>query len=679
MWAADVALKLHRAAPHRPGDTMEVCLEFSSLMFRVAQVLPCHNVAGLGEDQQAVLGEYIKVANSVVDGAVRLPAERLTLPVVDLLRTLAQGSDAETAETSFVPGHGVSHALRLNAHLYGGSYAHKLRVQTGLARAELAYMVYLSGVKRLRRLDMPEFYTMLDDGLEHLAWSMAMWVPVLLFDGARLRIGVDIACCGPDASAPGAMAMRSVLPVSGETCLDQERTHRAAQLLLAMCEEGAANYTTDASDNRGVCEHSAALRARVRSVLTAAASGARVPGKAMRAALDAIAHDVELSVASPGSKSALMYRAAFAHPCFLIGKGPRVCLWEACLTLVHERAKSSGRLLSAQAALSAVLGSVVAGLMEGSIGRIRVDPDSGVARLIEDMQREWPPASTRGARLGSVRTEAKPRGKAIGLTAALRNMLAVDSASGWSTAPRAEPKSGRVSLERFRAALTMRSIVHTLSAASSSLTGASSPAADALPTEGVVGLKRLYLAALHADPASGSVLHSLSTATSPFCDSSVARGHCALAIPASSTEMVWREVSGGALTVCGMLFPFTRHALHASLDEDWRPLCESGATPHRQPSTKGVMLPVTAANLVGVRAKKVVREMAMHVQSSVSEHEGPLVAARSAQALDAFARAAFSHPVSALWEVLVSHVVPRPVDGSVGRKRPTPGDPEAAR
>jgi hypothetical protein len=676
MWAADVALKLHRAAPHRPGDTMEACLEFSSLMFRIAQVLPCHNVAGLGEDQQAVLGEYIKVANSVVDGAVRLPAERLTLPVVDLLRTLAQGSDVETTETSFVPGHGVPHALRLNAHLYGGSYAHKLRVQTGMARAELAYMVYLSGAKRLRRLDMPEFYTMLDDGLDHIAWSMAMWVPALLLDGARLRVGVDIACCGPDAAAPGAMAIQSVLPVSGETCLDQERTHRAAQLLLAMCEEGAENYTTDASDKQGVCEHSAALRARVSSALTSAASETRVPGRAMRAALDAIAHDVELAVASPGSKSALMYRAAFAHPCFLTGTGPRVCLWEACLALIRERAKSAGRLLSAQAALCAVLGSAVAGLIKGSIALIRVDPDSGVARLIEDMQHEWPSAASRGARLGSVRTEAKPRGKAVGLTAALCNMLSVEAGNGWNAAMRAEPKSGRVSLERFRAALTMRSIVHTLLVASSP--GASIAVADAFPTEGIVGLKRLYLAALHADPAGAPRLHTAG-ATSPFCDPSVAHGHCGLAIPAASTEMVWREVSGGALAVCGMLFPFTRHALHASLDEDWRPLCEPDATSHRQSSTKGVMLPVTAVNLVGVRAKKLVREMAIHVQSSVSEHEGPLVAARSAQALDAFARAAFSHPVGALWEVLVSHVVPRPADGRVGHKRRAPDDSEAAR
>lgn len=657
---------------------MEACLEFSSLMFRVAQVLPCHDVAGLGEDQQAVLGKYIKVANSVADGAVRMPAERLTLPIVDLLRTLAQGSDEETNETTFVPGHGVPHALRLNAHLYGGSYAHKLRMQTGLARAELAYMVYLSGVKRLRRLDMPEFYTMLDEGLENVAWSMAMWVPALLFDGARLRIGVDIACCVPDAPRSGATAMQNVLPVSGETSLDQERTHRAAQLLLAMCEDGAAHYKANASDEKDVREHATVLRNRVQSALKEATSGARVPGKAMRAAMDGIAHDVELAVASPGSTIALMYRVAFAHPCLFVGDGPRVCLWEACLTLVQERAKSSGHLLSSHAALCVVLGCVVAGLMTGSTGRIRVDPDSGVARLIGDMQREWPSTGSCGARLGPVRTETKPRGKAVGLTAALRSALEADSSDGCRIAPKAEPKSGRVSLERFRAALTMRSIVHTLSAASQTRTGATTSTMDPLPTEGVVGLKRLYLAALHADPAHTPVPHT-ANATSPFCDKGVARGHCALAIPASSTEMVWREVSGGSLTVSGMLFPFTRHALHTSLNEDWRPLCESSATSTRQPSTRGVMLPAAAANLVGVRAKKLVREMAIHVQSSVSEHEGPLVVSRSAQALDAFARAAFSHPVSALWEVLVSHVVPRPVEGGVGRKRSLPEDPGAAR
>jgi hypothetical protein len=680
MWAADVALKLHRAAPHRPGDAMDACLEFSSLMLRIAQVLPCHEVAGLGEDQRGVLSEYIKVSNRVVEGAVRYPAERLTLPIVELVRALAQGSDAETAETGFVPGHGVPNALRLNAHFYGGSYAHKLHMQTGLARAELAYMVYLSGAKRLRRLDMPEFHDMLDNGLETVAWSMAMWVPALLFDGARLHIGVEIARC--KAPRTGALANRNVLPRSGETCLDQERTHKAAQLLLAMCEEGAANYNTDAPGKQAMEDHCSSLRGRVDSALLAATSGARVPGKAMRAIVDAIAHDIELAVAQPCSHGALVYRAAFAHPCLLIessladaiGLESRagaeqgaaeqcVCLWEACRALVHERAGSSGQLLSVQAALSAVLGCVVAGLVDASLGRIRVDPSSGVARLIGDMQRKWPRAVPQGARLSPTRTEAKPRGKAVGLTAALRNMISVDPEQ--QHALRAEPKSSNVSLERLRAALTMRSIVHSLSSAGSG------GAADPLPTEGVVGLKRLYLAALHADPGTYGAYGCGQLgpgATSPFCDASVTRGHCALAIPASSTEMVWREVSGGALTVCGMLFPFTRHALHASLNEDWSPLCNGAAA-----STKGVMLPVVAVNLVGWRAKKGVREMAMHVQSSVSDHEGPIVAVRSAEALDAFARAAFSHPVSALWEVLVSHVASRPAERLAGCKRAAPG------
>lgn len=626
-----------------------------------------------------MLSEYIKVANCVVDGAMRAPAERLTVSVVELLRTLAHGSQAETTEAGFVPGHGVSRDLRLNTHLYGGARAHKLHVQTGLARAELAYMVYLGGAKRLRKLDMPEFYDMLDAGLEFVAWSMAMWVPALLFDGARLRVGVDIACCGPGALASDALAGGNALPSSGETCRDQERTHRAAQLLLAMCEEGAANYVghgTHGAQKQALQAYSAALKTRVVSALLDATSGTRVPGKAMRAIVDAVAHDVELAVATPESTGALVYRAAFAHPCLLVRDGRRVCLWAACCELVQQRAASSGQLLSVQASLSAVLGCAVAGLMGASvrIGGICVDPASGVARRIEDFQREWPTAPSQSGK--SIRTQAKSRGKAVGLTAALRNIMG----GSLDTQPvlRAEPRSSRVSLERFRAALTMRSVAHALAAGSvgaPSNGGSTGPAADPLPTEGIVGLKRLYLSALHAEPACGKPCGSRGAA-SPFCEASPAKGHCALAIPASSTEMVWREVSGGALAVCGMLFPFTRHAVHASLNEDWRPLCAvvDGAA-ECPASTKGVMLPVTAANLVGVRAKDAVREMAIHVESSVSEQQGPLVATRSAQALDAFARTAFSHPVGALWEVLVSHVAPRPTEVPAGRKRPAPQRP----
>ena len=138
----------------------------------------------------------------------------------------------------FLPGDYRTHRF--------GHYDNVKGFVDGLARAELSYEVNLEGFRRLQQLDSDQFYEMIDNALPRITMNNVMWAVVAMFDGLRLRRGLEVAApvgvlVGGQRAPFGLDSTASTLLSDGETSVDRERVGRAAQFLLASAYCGVRN------------------------------------------------------------------------------------------------------------------------------------------------------------------------------------------------------------------------------------------------------------------------------------------------------------------------------------------------------------------------------------------------------------------------------------------------------
>ena len=84
--------------PRKPGGARHG-YRFGSLMLNVASLLPNSEVTGLGDGQQAVVHGAFDAMMPIARAALLQPLSRLTPGMVDLLRSLAKGTEERNAES----------------------------------------------------------------------------------------------------------------------------------------------------------------------------------------------------------------------------------------------------------------------------------------------------------------------------------------------------------------------------------------------------------------------------------------------------------------------------------------------------------------------------------------------------------------------------------------------------
>jgi hypothetical protein len=609
-FVASACFKLYTAVPPRvPADAHDALLQFSVLMLQIASLLPNQHARGLGESQQRIVQCAIDAMIALTRLALCDPLTRLMPGFVDLLRALARGTEARAAASprSVCVPRFVEHCANDFAN--------------GFAKAEAFYESLYSGYKRLGKLACAEFWILLDRNLPRLTSAMVRSAIPLLFDGPRLRRGLEVAAaCGAMPEKCVSFGINTAAPVflaDGETVVDRERVGRAVQFLLASALQG---MEANPPDDPAVRREAEALRRRIHDELHAcrinAESRVASPGRALRILLDAVADVAEAATASSAALQIFQY--AFAFPCLLPQNlqplrgydGGLLSVWDACHHLLKVHAQHRCELLPFHALLSAVFGGVVGNLLSRSIdGPFCLFCHSPVARRIRDLQDAWP-SSTKSPDPpdARIRRPDGPRGRMICANYAVCDAIA-------RPVLRAEPAWTAAADARFDAALAMLVATTALSCR---------------PSDGAIPLRRLYFSSLN------------------------------MRLSAGEYEFAWRDVLGRPLLCSGPLHAFSQRGFFDSLALDWssRPEVlravaarERGVVQRAQ----AVMLPSEAVALVLRRAQRHVADATTRVDNLVRTVDGPPFVSRVADALSAFANAAYSQCMSAhTWEAMVT-------------------------
>jgi len=673
--AAGIVLKLSRALPRHAGPHLEIFVQFQSLVLRIASLLPSHSVDGLGDTQVTLLKQTLDAMLPLARQAVVAPLAHMTVSMHGLLRELAAGSDACQREWAANPA-SVGSLPSKTGKFTAGLVDRDLL--SSIAKAELSYETLLSGVRYLATMDRSQFVSCVDSGLWAITGSILFWAPALLFDGLRLRRGLELASgcgvCLPGQRAPfGLDGPAAQLLSDGETTTDRERVGRAAQFFIAASSIGWKAYGDASFANESV-----ALRQRVADLLTECRNDheqrSPMPGKSLRIILDAFATAAEHATFDVAPLR--MFQLAFGFPCLLpsrlyllkgYDKG-LLSVWDACNHLVLLHAQQHQVVLSIHGALCAVLGGVVNSLMtEKKTGPFYVAHHE-VANTIHEMQQEWPPSRLAPSPVRNVYQRpafrAEQRGKMVSATAAVCEAIQTN-------VYKADPKPSALMRARFEAAFSMLSVADALRSGVGSH--------DSKPTDGIVGLKRLYFVALHHEPwlpEGREVEHNGNPCweISPLSDGQPGIIPCAIAH--SNIEVAWREVVGGACLATGPLFAFTQKGLSDSLLEDWKPLAAvhrsllaRAANSNERPGP--AMLPSIAMMNAASRASTHVAETVGNVDNRVKTVGGPAYVTRVLELLNAWALSVYPHSeYNPLWESAIMHFCPM---GSASKKRPREG------
>jgi len=677
-FVADSLIKLQNALPRLPGETLEPFVEFQSLMLGIASLLDNRGVGGLGDRQQLAVQRAAHAMLPIARAALVQPLARLTPGVLDLLRSLAKGTARRDAE--YAHAHALRAAGRSAEGLFSPStvqthryvnYADVANLVGGLTSAEHFYETCYAGYQRLERLLSAEYWPVVDHNLPRLTSSMVAWAVPLLFDGLRLRRGLEVAApCGTleaGQRAPfGLQSMAVVLLSDGETSVDRERVGRAAQFLIAAAEEGlAANPPGEPScAEETVRRLQARLQEDLETCRKEVETRCLVPGKSMRLILDRV---VALSEDwSPANR--MFFQYALAYPC-LVPKNLRhlhgydgglLSVWDACNHLLKLHAQEHAEVLPFHALLCAVLGGVVGGLVSETVtGPFCVHPDTEVFRKITAINDSWPSCAKKcdAMQRGTGKRPASgSRGKQVGATAAICDTIERKIL---------KPEQQRTPAvdARFDGALTM----HVITTGMAQLPGVF----DSRPSDGIVPLKRLYFAALHRQPGTPA----------PVDTSALVDPLAGTAQP-DSIEMAWREIAGGALLSTGPLFCFSRQGFHDSLQEDWKPrpavarALEAREQPAASERAPPVMLPSEAMQLMACRAQRRAADVAAQVDNVVKSVAGPPFVTRVVDMLNAWSNMVYAGAdYNPLWEVSIAHFG-CPTNGNKRARPVSPGHHE---
>ena len=681
-FVSDSLLKVQGAIPRKPGDSLSEFVEYSSLMLNIASLLSNQNAQGLGRHQQLVVHTAIQQMLPVARAALVQPLSRLTPGLIDLLRSLAKGTRERDAEIGLLRHPRGTHRCAEGRFSPGTVRTHRYvdyrDVETlvdGLTSAELFYETCYAGFQRLQKLVSTEYWVLVDRTLPCTTRSLVAWAIPLLFDGLRLRRGLEVAApCGvlaEDQRAPFGLENTAVyLLGNGETSVDRERVGRAVQFLLASAWQGLQeNNPFRKTTGGGTVEHPLDTVEDLMKAIKEGLDECRqtveirclAPGRSMRILLDHIASHAENIRYSHGSF--MFFQYAFAYPCLVPSNlrslqgydGGLLSVWDACDHLLRLHAQEHHEVLPLHALLCAVLGGVVGNLMSDTItGPFCVYTGSKVMSKINQLDASWPPCSSKELGVGAEgvcgkRSDRAARGKQISATSAVCDTIErklLKPAQQLTPAVEA----------RFDAALTM----HVIASGLAQLPGVF----DSRPSDGFVPLKRLYFAALHLQPGTPTgrfVEYNGNAAweTSPFTDGVPAWP--AGTMPVNTIEMPWREVVGGALLSTGPLFCFSRQGFVDSLYADWKPLpAVARALEARERGSaekaQSVMSPSEAMQLMTRRSQRHVADVVSSIDNLVKSVDGPPFVSRVVESLNAWSNTVYAMSnYTPLWEVSIAH------------------------
>ena len=645
LFAADLTVKLCRAIPIFPGESLPRYHKFESLVLRTAALLPSMDVQGLSEQQYTMIHDVIK--SVCVHAKITIEQGRTPPAMYDLLRSLASDSKQREEERQFVSRR-VLQPHRFHSHRYAPSEVLD-RFGDALAQAELAHSVQIEGLKKLKNLNnntlLKEY---LGKALHTVSHSVLLWALPVLFDGLRLRCGLRLAAAlqqgGPRPPSEKQVAVFS----GGETIYDRIRVGGAAQFLLAAMRSGIKDYFGTEAEQTFEWEAVGDLEMRLQAGLVKCRRDSEragmVPGKSMRIIIDEVAKFADRIDRDENALLAL--KLGLATPCLYPSSdlqtlegydGGALSVWDACKYLLDLNVSIRGRVDAPVTLMCSVLAGAV-GHIVGVEGPFRV-----ADRLVADahrIQASWPASDEPTARATGKRLRTASNGKFVSANASVCDAILRRSFK----APRDRTA---LSEARFSAALTMRVISTALACD-----------ADTHPSEGITPLKKLYLVALAGEPG----LPVRIDGTTPFVETNMRRSPHT---PASDAiETPWRDVNGAALLLFGPLFAFTRHAFEDTLTKDWAGLdtvqqaVQQRAAGNPDSRSQPVMLPTRAMQLLTTRARELVDEAVTQTDNRVRGQDGP---PRASQALEGFASwacAVYSNSQSgAFWESCLLHIV----------------------
>ena len=708
--AADVLIKLGRALPRSPGDQLTSNRKFTSSLLRIGAALPSHGYAGLGDANFALLDSVISAMHGVARSDVQ--RGRTDAPTVDLLRSLAAETDEAKAELLYDRGATLARTFSSLQH----TPLEMAHFREALAKAELSHDVIMRGLRVMRSNLLGSgkdvFHEAVNAALPTVTRSMVLWVFPTLFDGLRLRRGLELAARlgirrGGESLPFGLDGVAHGVLTDGETVLDAIRVARSAQFLIGAMRIGVCSYLGDdeAPDSLEL-ELVEQLEARIRSKLEDCRRHNEqkcvVPGKQLRTVLDSVADFVERAVAPGEANEAAMLalQLAFAVPCLQPSRlaalsgydGGDLSLWDACHHLLLLKEKELHTTDPPVALVAQVLGGVVGSLTSQALdGPFVVNAD--LQREVDSLIEAWPNPKTRAnwpelydaadqeasrrpsrRAIDAALASNQSKGKNVGPNQAICE--AIESAlQETASAPALRFKSSRARSElvdaRSAAALTMASVASGFERCD--------PGTDTHPTDGIMQLKRLYLIALGAEPG----LPVPTCTPNPFVEQAVRRSSATAATDAIETP--WRDIAGGATLLVGPLYEFTKQAFKTTLIQDWLPMeCVKRALQDRaegkQRRPPPAMLPAQAMRKLGNHAKALVAKVVTDVRNQMDMSEGP-IPPRSKQALECFsawANTVYDHAAYApLWECCILSICS---SSSGGAKRPRPpGSAGAAR
>ena len=598
------------------------------MLFRTCALLPHHGVSGLGDVQKEIIISVIKLVSDACRSALRSPAGELTASLIDILRTVSEGSEERVREALFSPRSELDDR-RFLTHRYVQRAEAESHID-GLAQGELFYESLCEGVRRMERLSISDdglsgFFDSMDEAIHEIPVCVSTFATALLFDGSRLRRGLEIAtnvATDKDGSFGLNKGMAYMLS-DGETNTERLRVGASLQFMLSAAICGLRELGKKMPSS--VLERAEKLKQDVYNALHSCRDNAEskcfVPSRSMRLILDLVAELVEeATVGEDGGTAEFVLRIAFGYPCLAPQGLEELCqydggllsVWDACLHMFELHLQKTGEMLSVVSLLCAVLAGATGSLMTPlACGPFKVHPESDVAKMAFEMLQTWPSTPS----LASTELKkGKMRGKPVNINAAMRGSMYDNF--------RVERKATASSEARAACTYTMLSINHLLLEGPGIYEGA--------PSDSIVALKRMYVYSISLELGINT-MHAISNV---------------------SIHTLWRDVLGGALISKGALCSFTRSGLSSSLHTDW---CASADSSSEDSIADPIrMLPVVASALVFSKAKKEVETVTEALMRAVEEDGAPVYVLRVCQTMRVLSSIVHTARSGSLWECLVS-------------------------
>ena len=551
--AAEVLLKALRALSLARSADAEMVLGFKETMFRIAALLPSHNVVGLQDEEHERLGSLLQFLAAAIQYAYS--KGQCSAAQLDLLRSVARHSSEGVQLRQYWATHsaGSRNPQRFFTHQYG---SHEVLAPYGdsLALAELEDAVLDRGLACLSTIDTSDvdWRAAVDAALPLVTDSMTAWCIAFFFDGPRLARGVHLVVGICDWTSFDATYRPVTLShfLHGSVMEVARRVQLTAQFLIAAMEEGVRQYFVHEDDGADVMQ----IVRRFERTLVEKLEACALEEYGQRVALIETAVADLVQLARFDSNAALALRLALSVPLLeeqiLKGFEPQfsspVSIWEACNRLSRRFSDHFKSEIGVTGAVCAVLGSLLLseshGLAHGPFvvcthgagaachQRMRYLTGNAFPKIPSGSRFALAPQPSRRTRLRPnhwIQSAARARTGLEALRPAHAHTDAMEARRGAAFALAAVSSSMHTTLSHH---------VHT------------SGISEVCGGTGHVGVQRLYYEALVREPVAAQRASLLAT----------------------DAALVWKDATGGLCAVTSSTYDFLRHALADELDRYWR-------------------------------------------------------------------------------------------------------------